>query len=67
MPELPDVQVFKEYVDATSLHQRIRTAHLSPDGLLQDVSGSTLRRRLDGVRGYPPGRVWGVREWPRAR
>lgn len=50
MPELPDVQVFKEYVDATSLRQRIDTVHLSELGLLQDVSGSTLRRRLRGER-----------------
>lgn len=48
MPELPDVQIHKEYVDATSLHQRIEHLFLSPGGLLRDVSPSTIRRRLEG-------------------
>jgi formamidopyrimidine-DNA glycosylase len=28
MPELPDVEVFKRYMDATSLHQKIRSVGL---------------------------------------
>lgn len=48
MPELPDVQVFKEYLDATSLHQRVGHVYVSADGLLEDVSASTLRRHLEG-------------------
>lgn len=51
MPELPDVQVFKEYVDATSLHQPIEHVYLSAaDMLLEDVSRTTLRRRLKGTQ-----------------
>ncbi|MDX1624214.1 MAG: DNA-formamidopyrimidine glycosylase family protein [Gemmatimonadota bacterium] len=48
MPELPDVEVFKEYLDATSLHQRIEVAHVLYEDLLRDVSASTVRRRLKG-------------------
>lgn len=50
MPELPDVQVSKEYVDATALHQRITGVHPKAGGLRESVSDSTLRRRLDGRR-----------------
>ncbi len=50
MPELPDVQVFKEYLDATSLHHTITAVHLSDaERILAGVSGRTLRRHLDGT------------------
>lgn len=49
MPELPDVQVFKETLDATSLHKRIADVHLTGDAPLGDVSASTVRRRLEGA------------------
>lgn len=48
MPELPDVQVFKEYVDATSLHQRITGLRFDGADLRKTVSARTLRRRLEG-------------------
>lgn len=48
MPELPDLQVFKEYVDATSLHQPILGVHAEAAGLRESVSAGTLRRRLEG-------------------
>jgi len=48
MPELPDVQVFKEYLDATALHRRIAHVYLSADDVLESVSSSTLRSRLQG-------------------
>lgn len=48
IPELPDVQVFKEYVDATALHRTIEHAYV-PDGReLTDVSQGTVRRHLTG-------------------
>ena len=50
MPELPDVETFKRYLDATSLHQRITDVNvLSPD-LLKDVSASELTHQLKGRR-----------------
>lgn len=48
MPELPDVQVEKEYLDATALHQRVEDVFLSAEGLLEGVSATTLRKRLEG-------------------
>ncbi len=48
MPELPDVQVFKETLDATSLHRTIEHVYVSAGKMLEGVSASTLRRRLGG-------------------
>lgn len=48
MPELPDVQVHKEYLDATSLHQRVENVYVSARDTLRDVSAATVRRRLRG-------------------
>ena len=49
MPELPDVQVFKEYLDATSLHQRVEHVRLGdPRRMLAGISPRTLRSRLEG-------------------
>lgn len=48
MPELPDVQVFEDYLDQTALHQRIEHVYVSAKGLLDDVSASTLRSHLTG-------------------
>jgi formamidopyrimidine-DNA glycosylase len=48
MPELPDVQVFKEYLDATSLHQRIEHVRLGdPRRMLEGMSAKTVRSRLE--------------------
>jgi formamidopyrimidine-DNA glycosylase len=46
MPELPDVKVFKQYLDATSLHQTIETVKLKDNDLLKGISGTTLRQQL---------------------
>ena len=46
MPELPDVQVFKEYLESTSLHQRIEGVTVAADRILVDVSARTLKSRL---------------------
>lgn len=50
MPELPDVEIFRRYLDATSLHQRIRgvEAHRARDAL-EGVSASRLRESLVGA------------------
>ena len=48
MPELPHVQILKEYLDATALHKRIDHVYVSADRTLGDVSASTLRRHLEG-------------------
>lgn len=48
MPELPDVEIWKRYVDATSLHAKIEDIDLSAPAMLEDTSPRTLRRRLVG-------------------
>ncbi len=47
MPELPDVQIFKEYLDATALHQRISEVSLHEPDLLKGVS---KRRLISNLR-----------------
>ncbi len=50
MPELPEVETFKRYLDATSLHQRITSVEVRDAYVLQGVSASELARRLKGLR-----------------
>jgi formamidopyrimidine-DNA glycosylase len=46
MPELPDVEVFKQYFDATSLHQEIEKVETSSKQILKGISQSELEKRL---------------------
>jgi formamidopyrimidine-DNA glycosylase len=46
MPELPDVESFKRYLDATSLHQRIVDVDARSAYVLKGVSGRELARKL---------------------
>jgi formamidopyrimidine-DNA glycosylase len=48
MPELPEVETFKRYMDATSLHQRIVRVEVRSADLLKDVSARKLSARLKG-------------------
>lgn len=48
MPELPDVEVFRQYMDATSLHQRISGVEVENDRVLKGTSPSGLGRKLKG-------------------
>jgi formamidopyrimidine-DNA glycosylase len=48
MPELPDLEVFKRYVDSTSLHQNIETIEVKDGRVLGGVSAGELRRGLEG-------------------
>jgi formamidopyrimidine-DNA glycosylase len=48
MPELPDLEVFKRYVDSTSLHQKIETIEVKNGKILGDVSVGGLKRGLEG-------------------
>lgn len=49
MPELPDVAGFKQYLDATSLHQTIAHTECRDDRIVQDVSRQGLQQRLKGA------------------
>jgi formamidopyrimidine-DNA glycosylase len=48
MPEWPDVEIFKQYLDATSLHQKIRTVTVRSQKILKDTSAGRLRQALQG-------------------
>jgi formamidopyrimidine-DNA glycosylase len=49
MPELPEVETFKRYLDSTSLHQRITNVEVRDAYVLKDVSAGGLARRLKGL------------------
>lgn len=48
MPELPDVETFKRYLDATALHQPIGTVRVGAPRLLHGTTPQGLGRRLHG-------------------
>ncbi len=48
MPELPDVESFKRYLDATSLHQRIAHVDVLSAYVLKGISVRELAHRLKG-------------------
>jgi formamidopyrimidine-DNA glycosylase len=50
MPELPEVEIFKRYLDATSLHQRINDVDVRNTYILKETSAQELARRLKGRR-----------------
>ena len=50
MPELPEVETFKRYLDSTSLHQRITNVEVQDSYVLKRVSARELTRRLKGRR-----------------
>ena len=55
MPELPDVEIFKQYLDATSLHQRIddvdvRDAYVLKDVTARELASGLRARRLESSR-----------------
>jgi formamidopyrimidine-DNA glycosylase len=50
MPELPEVETFKRYLDRTSLHERITGVEVRDAYVLKRVSAGGLTRRLKGRR-----------------
>lgn len=48
MPELPDVEVFKQYLDATSLHQGIEKVHILAPEMLEGATTERLKGSLEG-------------------
>src|SRR5690625_3558467 len=46
MPELPDVQVIKQYIDATSLHKKITRVEVKDESVLEVVP-QTLRKHVE--------------------
>ncbi|MFW5844463.1 MAG: Fpg/Nei family DNA glycosylase [Spirochaetota bacterium] len=58
MPELPDVEVFRRYLDSTSLHRRIDGVEITSSRLLRGVSQRQLGKALEG-RTFVEGRRHG--------
>jgi formamidopyrimidine-DNA glycosylase len=50
MPELPEVEIFKRYLDATSLHQRIDEVEVRNAYILKETSARELACGLKGRR-----------------
>lgn len=50
MPELPDVEVIKRYLDATGLHKTIERVDLRDERMLGRTTGSRIRQALTGDR-----------------
>ncbi len=48
MPELPDVELFKQYIDATSLHQKIDTVTVKNETILKGITAGNLKEKLEG-------------------
>jgi formamidopyrimidine-DNA glycosylase len=48
MPELPDVETFRRYLDATALHKKITGTSITDKRILDGVSMQKLTRRLKG-------------------
>lgn len=48
MPELPDVEVFKRYVDSTSLHKRITGVDVSDSYVIKNIDKESFRKNLEG-------------------
>lgn len=46
MPELPDVEIFKEYFQATALHQEIDGIEVKSTDVLEGVSKQRLVEKL---------------------
>lgn len=50
MPELPEVEVSRRYLDISSLHQRISAVEVQDSYVLDRISARELARRLKGRR-----------------
>ena len=50
MPELPEVEVYKRYIEETSLNQEISGAALYRESVLLNTSKAALIRKLKGSR-----------------
>jgi formamidopyrimidine-DNA glycosylase len=48
MPELPDVEIFKRYLDATALNQMIVRVSVKNTTVLRRIASQTLARKLKG-------------------
>lgn len=50
MPELPDVEIFKQYLNATCLHQTIETVDINAEDMVKGISEKKLKEQLRNNR-----------------
>ena len=50
MPELPEVETFRKYIDSTSLHKKISSTEVKNTRILGKVSSASLKRNLNGTK-----------------
>ncbi len=50
MPELPDVETFKKYLDSTSLHKNIHSAEVKNTKILGKTSSASFKKTLKGTK-----------------
>jgi formamidopyrimidine-DNA glycosylase len=50
MPELPDVETFKRYIDSTALHKTIKNTTVSNTKILENISQKALTEKLNGTQ-----------------
>jgi formamidopyrimidine-DNA glycosylase len=48
MPELPDVEIYKRFIDETSLNQRIQSVEVPDTRVLEGISPKKLQQQLKG-------------------
>jgi formamidopyrimidine-DNA glycosylase len=46
MPELPDVETFKRYIDSTSLHKKIKSIDVKNIKILHNIKSKNLKEKL---------------------
>ncbi|MEF8879070.1 MAG: DNA-formamidopyrimidine glycosylase family protein [Candidatus Thermoplasmatota archaeon] len=50
MPELPDVEVFKKYLDSTSLQKNIEKVEVENPKILEDITVEELKNKIEGKK-----------------
>ena len=50
MPELPDVEVFKRYLDSTALRKQIKSVSVETADILKGVSSRSIQQQLNGKK-----------------
>ncbi|MBD3274123.1 MAG: DNA-(apurinic or apyrimidinic site) lyase, partial [Candidatus Marinimicrobia bacterium] len=48
MPELPDVEVFRQYLDSTALYQKVSGVEIRKERLLEDISPGDFKKAVEG-------------------
>jgi formamidopyrimidine-DNA glycosylase len=50
MPELPDVEVYRRYINSTSLNQKIKNVQIEDVDILHDISSRSFQIKLKGEK-----------------